>query len=216
MNVSENRSREFECLYEQHQSMVYKLSLKYSDYNEHLAEDATQHTFIQLYAALNNDVVIINMQTYLHTIVKNYTLNSTKKMKSMNLHEEIGECDDCEEILVQSAEETYVQTVEMYQSNTMVQMILDELKLKNNVWYKVVMEVFHKGRSQSEVAKELGMNDTAMYATVRRIRKWSNKHKTRFEESTSHVTKEVSDGHLFCYDDEFAHLSNKKCQRSSR
>lgn len=194
MSVSENECRKFDQLYEQHQGMVYKISLKYSDYNDDLADDATQHTFIKLYDELRKGTDLGNIQSFLYTIAKNYTLNSIKKEQGAYVKEELIDTDERDEMLVQSAEVAYVESVEKLQSNYMLQMILDELKEKNEIWYFVVMEVFYKGRNQSDVAKELGMNDTAMYATVRRIRRWSNKHKERFEDSANNTSKEVSDG----------------------
>lgn len=216
MIVSENEGRSFDEFYEEYQGMVYKLSLKYSGYDEYLAEDATQHAFIQLYGAMKKETDIANVKSYLHTIVKNYILNSFRKAQRIELQDEVSGIEDSEENLIQSAENAYVEILERQYNKTMLQLILDELKEKNTVWYTVVIEVFHKGRSQADVAKELGMNDTAMYATVRRIRKWSKKHKVRFEECANNNTKEVSDGHLFSVNDEFAHNSSEKCVQSDR
>lgn len=191
MGLSENDDKIYVEIVEEYTPMVYKLSLHYSGYDAYLAEEVTQYTFVQLYGAMLEGTVIDNMSTFLHTILRRHLINCGKKISCDYLEDVLDEDEEIEHLQEKSAEDTYIETMEQKRINLMAQIILDEVKCKNEVWYTIVVEVFHKGRKQSEVAKELGMNDTTMHATVRRIRRWSNKHKARFEKSTNEDRKSV-------------------------
>ncbi len=197
MSLSEKQEKEFDQIFREYQTMVYKLSLKYSDANDTVAEDATQHTFIQLYEVMNEGTKIQNIQTYLHTVVKNYTINCMKQKKHVNWQNELNNGEALKEMQVVDVETTYFNKAEEIYKEQMSRIILEELKEKNEVWYIIVVEVFYKGRSQLEVAEELKMKDTAVYAAVRRIREWATKNRIRLEEDANHATKEMSDGHPF-------------------
>ncbi len=216
MGLSENDDKIYEEIVNEYTPMVYKLSLHYSGCDAYLAEEVTQYTFVQLYGAMLEGTVIDNMSTFLHTILRRHLINCGKKISSTYLEDELDEWEENEHLQEKSAEDTYIETMEEKRTRLMAQIILDEIQRKNEIWYVISVEVFQKGRKQSEVAKELEMNDTTMYATVRRIRKWSNKHKARFEKSTNEALKEVSGGHLFCSDDEDTHIPKKKRVRSNR
>lgn len=192
VSLSEKQKEDFKHMRDEYVGMVYSLSMHYSDCNTFLADDATQHALIMLYKEMEKGTKIKNIKSYLHTIVKNYTLNEIKRLKKITLQEEVIPNGDGDTLNVSSAEEEYVEAVEKLQTRLMLEMILDELKEKNEVWYTIVVEVFHKGRGQLEVAGELGMSDTAMYATVRRIKEWSNKHKVRFEEQAMKAANEAT------------------------
>ncbi len=197
MSVSGSESRTFDEIYQEYHVMVYKLSLKYSDCNEHLADDATQHTFLKLFQAMQQGTQIENIRTYLHTIVKNFTLNSVERVRRSDSLDMMTENDELELLMFQSAEFMYIESEEAQYIRTLAHMILEELKKKNEIWFQIVFEAFYKGRNQTEVARELGMNNTAMYATVRRIKKWADKNKIKFEQKMKDRAKEVSKGHLF-------------------
>lgn len=197
VNLSEQQKKEFDHVFREYQTMVYKLSLKYSDANENFADDATQYTFMQLYEEMKKGTEIQNIQTFLHTIVKNYTINCMKQKKHMNWQNELNNGETLKKMQVVDAETAYISQLDEIYTEQMARIILEELKVKNEVWYVIVMEVFYKGRSQLEVAEELDMNITAMYATVRRIREWAIKNRINFEENAKNATKEMSMRHLF-------------------
>ncbi|MFI3172030.1 MAG: sigma-70 family RNA polymerase sigma factor [Eubacteriales bacterium] len=204
MSGSENEKMDFDSLYEEHKTMVYRLSLRYSSNDYELAEDATQFTFMQLYRTMERGTEINNIKSLLHTIVKNYTLNYVAKTKREVLNNTTEDeeltivlAKDSVSVQEQSTEETYLEAVDERYNEWMVQGILDEMKERNERWYAIAIEVFYKQRGQLEVAEELGINSTTMYATIRRMRKWSKEHKIRFEEYAKDKTDKVPGGHLF-------------------
>lgn len=192
IGLSGNEKRDFDDIYREYHTMVYGLGLRYSDKNVSLAEDATQYAFMQLFRQLENGTEINNIATFMHTILKNHLFNCYNKTRKYELRDDVEPEREGMDYSVPSAETQYIEKMDRDYSSNMAHMILDELREKNEIWYIVVVEVFINGRSQSEVAKELEMNDTAMYATVRRIRSWANKHRIRFEQSASNALEEVS------------------------
>lgn len=197
---------DFNWIYEKYRKLVYRLSLKYSGYDEALAEDATQHAFMQLFIEMEKGTEINNIETYLHTVVKNYTLNQMKKLGREISQDESEDTKlyGAEEI-EKSAEGTCFENMDKHLTNQMLEAILMEMKKKNPIWYAIMIEVYYHERSQLEVARELGLTDTAMYATMRRIRKWSNKHKLRFSEYASVQSEKASYGRLLFKYDENTH-----------
>ncbi len=198
MTISEKENISFEELYSQYELQVYRLGLKYSDYNHDLAEDALQQTFMKLFIEMQKGVEITNHLSFLHTIVKNYTINSNIKNKREVLIDksDSGEIWETQEKEL-SAEDKCIKAMSEYASSQVLEAVLEEMKEYNSMWYLIITEVFYKERSQSEVAKELGMSNTAMYATIKRIRNWSNKHRLRIEEDVQNKLKEVPSRHLF-------------------
>ena len=207
VGISDNEDSDFNQLYEKYKDLVYRISLKYSDGDCDLAEDAVQHTFLVVYKELQKEKQILNIKSYLHTIAKNYTLNQTKKLEKevpyrVTENEEYDEYQN--EIMnsqagmtEESAEDAWIEQSENAYYRQMTELILEEVKEKNEKWYIIIKEVFVQERNQVEVAKELNMSNATMYATIRRIREWSTKHKIRFEQEAMDKLKEMPKGHLF-------------------
>lgn len=208
MTVSGNESNNFVILHQQHRPMVRSLCLYYCKGDIYLAEEAEQETFMKLFQMLERGDEIQKMETFLHTILKNYIIN--RKVKASR-ESEVGIGIEVDEVLLErniqepSAEDTYVKTASEEEINRILRLLLDEMKESNPVWYTVVKEVFLKKRSQKEVAEELGITLTAMHATIRRIRAWSNRHRLRIEEDARNSLKEVPKGTSFDEDVEFTH-----------
>lgn len=188
-------NKKFNELYKKHGDMVYGISLQYSNRNSYLAEDAVQYTFMKLFQAMGVGTEITNMESYLHSVAKNYILNSKKKT-SKEFFASDNEDKDLLEVINRdsSAEEKYLDRIEQQENQIMLDRILTEMEEYNETWYKIITEVFQRERSQSEVAKELGMNDTAMYATIRRIRKWANRNRERIQVDILNEEKRHQEG----------------------
>lgn len=197
MAISENKSKEFIELYKKYSPLVRKLSLKYSGYDKDLGEDIAQDILLQMYVEFCDGVVIENMPAYLNSITRNHARNVLKKRGREIPFDTREEHQPVKEESEKSAEETVLSQMEKKEVTLKLQVVLKEMKEKNEAWYNIVIKVFYEEKSQLEVAKELGMSDTALYATIRRIRKWSQKHKVNFEQDVQNTKEEVSKGHLF-------------------
>lgn len=200
--VSENESQKFDELYLKYATLVFKLSLKYSGYVDDRAVDMAQLAFLELYDQMEGGLKlseIDNFPSYMYTIVKNLSLNTSKKTSKECFIEDVPVYDRPVMEVEPSVEDSYIHQVDEILQYQKVQLILRELERKNEVWYKVVTEVFYKGRSQIEVAEELGMSDTAIYAMIHRIRRWANKHRLQFEQDAENTLEEVSEGHLYLH-----------------
>lgn len=197
--MTKEENKRFHEYYEKYKLIVYKLGLRYSKFDEELAKDATQHAFLQLFVQIKEGTEFQNVETYLHTLVKNYIINIMKKAERNISEGDLEEGTKLEDLrLSESTEETWDQQRENHYKNQMLCNILKELEGRNPVWYHIVIEVFYKERSQVEVANEMEMSLTTMYAHIRRIRKWANKHKLEFQQTaTDEEKKKVPKRHLF-------------------
>lgn len=206
MTVSEKKTTDFDSLYAEYGAQVYQLCLKYSERDHHLAEDAKQHTFMKLYMEMEKDIEITNMSSYLHTILRNYITNSRVKGNREFLTDESADSEIIEwNEHEPSAEEKYLDATSNSERGQLLKSLLTEMKDYNQTWHTIIVEVYYRERSQTEVAEELGISDTAMYATMKRIRRWSNKHRLRIELDIHNQSKEVPKGTSFTKHDESTH-----------
>ena len=75
----------FEEIYAHYKDDVYRFLLKLYNYNQHLADDATQETFMKAYLKLATYQGKSSVKTWLFAIAKNIFLESLRKNKQVLL-----------------------------------------------------------------------------------------------------------------------------------
>lgn len=171
--MSDYECTDFEELYRLYGQDVFNMGLRNSDCNRSLADDATQQAFLKLYLTMRDKKPIKSIRNFLLTTAKHYVLNAQR----INKHETYMTDSDgpvIEEVQVESTELIFFTRLEGVENYETARTLLEAMKKKNEKWYTVAVEVFYHNRSQLEVAEELGMTDTAMYAMIRRIREWAD------------------------------------------
>lgn len=175
--ASRETDLDLNVLYSNHHLAVKKISLRYCDYNNDLAEDAVQQSYLALMEAIGKGVVIEKPLTYLLTISKNYTLTQIRNLKREHLNDDIVGCSD-QVRFGNDVEELYFEKL----SQEKLEKALNVLKEKNETWHRIVMEVYINGESQVEVAEKLGLSKEAVYALVHRIKTWTIKNMMDYRE----------------------------------
>lgn len=152
---------------------VKKISMKYCDYDYHIAEDATQYAFIQLYKKFVKEGVdsIEDYRAYLVRVAKNNLLNYSRDNAKMSYGDDSGLWEAVDQVL-DSAEEEYIDGID--QCSQFKSLL--KIKEHNETWYYILVEVFLRERSQKEVAADIGVPEASMYATIRKIRRWAEKN----------------------------------------
>ncbi len=175
--------QEYHKFCDENYNFVYKMGLFYSDNDVELARDGAQHAFFQLHVKLEKKEPVENYRAFLTRSILNYVITVRKKRGRELPYEDI--VGIAEKIyLLESVEEQYITDYEELEMKRTVEYYLEALKAKNPMWHEIAIRVFMEKRSQVEVAKSLGMTEPAMYATIRRIKKWSKKFLESYEATT--------------------------------
>lgn len=177
MYATTENGLELDVLYRDHHLAVKKLSLSYCDYNNELAEEAVQHSYLVYMESINAGIVIDKPRTYLMTVAKNYTLTQLKKYRNEHPYENIVEYSD-QVRYGNDVESEYFEELSRQKLNE----ALEVIKKKNDTWYFIIVEVYLKGKSQVEIAEELNLTKEAVYALVYRIKEWTKNNMMDYRE----------------------------------
>ncbi len=171
---------EYQKFCSENYKFVYRIGLFYSDNDVELAQDSAQQAFFQLQVKLLKNEPVDNLRAFLAKTAQNYVMTMRRKRGRELPYEDIVEV--AEKIyLLDGVEEKYIRDFEELELMRTVNYYLEAVMIRNPLWYEIAIRVFMEKRSQVEVAKELGMTESAMYATVRRIKKWSKKYLENYE-----------------------------------
>ncbi len=164
------KDAEFDELYDKYSDEVYRLSRWYAGRDSELAEDATQHAFMELYIAIRDQEEVNSYRNFAMKVAKNYILNYLRHLK----YEEMKDNLESDETRLESSpEEKLIQRLDLVKRRDLVHDLLEALKKKDELWHWIVMEVFVHERSQKEVAEELNLTPQALYGRIYRIREWA-------------------------------------------
>ena len=162
----------FDSIYEGYYEKVFVAAFGYTK-DRYLAEEVFQETFLELYTRID-EVQRETAENWLLTVAKHKSLNLLKKMsfeeKKVGYYE-----PDIDSI----ASDNYgnIQIVEKNRDCiNLSEEIFDELYQENTTWYKAVVRVYCFGKSQRDVAKEMGMKIGTFHAMLFRARGWIKRH----------------------------------------
>lgn len=163
------------ALYEKHSVEIKNFCMNYCNKDEDLAEDALQLTFLKLHETLlvplSEREPIVNMRNWLFTVGKHCVLAQLKKHKKEFATDEIISISDTNSYAA-GADEIFFESL----NEGVLKAALQELKEKNATWYYIIIQIYVNGKSQTELAKEMGIGENAMYSRMRNIRAWANKY----------------------------------------
>ncbi len=181
MSISKSELLDFDKWYEKYYTVVKRTGMTYSGRNVQLAEDASQEAFLKLHDLIKKGEVRQDPKNLLVTIAKNYVLNEMDKQDKFQ-NEETKEPNNLHGGLVASTEDAFFDQLEADVRKRKLEYLFKALKEKKPDWHYIAIEVLYKGRSQVEVADELGLTSNAMYAKILRIRAWARKYELVFED----------------------------------
>lgn len=171
MQTSNTTSVNISTLYEDHKKEVKAISLSKCNYDDSLAEEALQQSFLALIETIKEGVEIRCPRTYVMSISKNYTISQIRKLSKESLYAEPKEA---------MGSDNYRGSVEyMYSEHEYEGKLNDALmalKKHNPLWHYLVLSVYIDGRKQVEIANELGISSAAVYSSLNRMREWSKKN----------------------------------------
>lgn len=172
MYSKEKAGFDLDELYRDHHLTIKKISLRHCNYDNDLAEDAVQHSYLALMESIEKEEKDIDhVLAYLIRIAINYLNSYFKKYGRVKLYENLTEYTDST-ITTGDAHEMYLKKL----TDEKLEEALDKIKEKDEVWHQIVTRVYIQGVSQVEVARELGLSSNAVYARIRRYKIWANKN----------------------------------------
>lgn len=168
------KEESFDKLYRSYADNIYKVCLHLTE-NEDLAQDIMQQTFINAYdyfEDVNPNCIYAYLVRAAKNLIYNYQRDSKREISTEMIYEE----GHPEELASESLEEAYLQhEKESLQENLSVR-ILEDLREKNEDYYKILMMIFFYNKSHDEISKELGVTKEVLYSRIRRAKLWVRKH----------------------------------------
>lgn len=169
--ATKEKGFDLDQLFREHYITVKKVSLRYCNYNNELADEAVQQSYLALMERVNEGAIIDNALAYLATIAKNYTLTEITRHKRVHPQENIVDYSD-KVRFGGDVEEHYFEQL----GEKKLEEALRRIKEKDEAWHYIAVQVFVNGVSQVQIAEELGISNEAVYARIRRMKAWTNKH----------------------------------------
>ena len=170
MHTNEKNIDAFRDIYVEHKDVIFKIVMRYSNINYHVAQEITHDVFVKLYEHFDTFEEDYLLQWMIVT-AKNEAANYQKRAKR-----EIPEEDTVylvrENEQTPSAEETVFERIETEARIREGRALLDKLYLVNERWYEAVTLVYCDGRKQQEAADILGIDIEVLHSVLYRARKW--------------------------------------------
>lgn len=170
--LSENT--DFNSCYETYKNLVFRTALSYSGDDYYLAEEASQHTFLQLY--INFDYMTDdNVESWLITTVKNYVLNYQKKAGWEIADENIVETHDSYDAACSTEEKVFTERRNQ-EHKLLKENIFEQLNEKNPRWYDAVVKAYILEKPQKEIAEDMNIEIGVLHQVLHRARTWIKKN----------------------------------------
>lgn len=166
------RSVDFDKIYEENMSTVYRTALYYSQ-NEHVAEEIVQEVFLKLYISKEN-VNAEAVNAWLVTTAKNMVRNRKRDGWHEILKGDIFEDEDSD-LLVCSTEEGVMTVLHDREYHEFVEKIFSDLHQMNERWYDAITITYLLGKPQKEVAENMGVSLEVLHSTLYRAKKWTQR-----------------------------------------
>ncbi len=165
-------SVDFEKVYEENVSVVYRTALYYSK-KEDVAEEITQEVFLKLYISKEN-VNVEAISAWLITTARNMVWNYKR-----DVWHEVPGGDFFEEgsttLLADSAEDEFMMILRDRRYHRFVEDIFSELYGMNERWYYAITITYLLEKPQKEVAEELGISLEILHSMLYRAKQWIRK-----------------------------------------
>lgn len=179
MGTQEKDIEGFNRVYNENKELIFRTAIKFSG-NYHAAQEIVQNTFLKLYANYNTYDMEFTVKWLVET-TKNAAINYGKKSKREIPDEDVErklEHSDCAE----SSEDVVFKAMRDEALKKLKDNILEELYQLNERWYDAMTMVYCMGRSQQEVADELGVSIEVLHSVLYRARNWIKKnYKVQYE-----------------------------------
>lgn len=170
MHTNEKNIDAFRDIYVEHKDVIFKIVMRYSNINYHVAQEITQDVFVKLYEHFDTFEEEYLLQWMIVT-AKNEAINYLKKAEREVPEEDInshtGKCESAK-----SAEETVFDRIETEERIRKGTDLLDKLYEVNERWYEAVTLSYCDGRKQQEVADIMGIDIEVLHSVLYRARKW--------------------------------------------
>lgn len=179
MEIDSLKDVDFDELYEENVSIVYRTALYYSE-NAYIAEEITQDVFVKLYINREN-INAKAVSTWLVAAAKNMARNYKRDCWHEILEEEPYKHND-EKLYVDSAEEQFMTELYNREHRRFTESIFDDLYQTNKRWYDAVTISYLLEKPQKEVAENMGVSLEVLHSMLYRAKKWvQKKYREKYE-----------------------------------
>ncbi len=173
------RSVDFDKVYEENVSAVYRTALCYSG-DEYVAEEITQEVFLKLYISkenVNANAVSAWLITTARNMVKNHKRDRWHEIPGSDLFED-GNID----YLVGSTEDDIMTILHDRECHGLAERIFSDLYQMNERWYDAVTITYLLEKPQKEVAEDMGVTLEVLHSMLYRAKKWiQRKYKEEYD-----------------------------------
>ena len=170
MHTNEKNMDAFRDIYAEHNDVILKIVMRYSDISYNVAQEITQEVFLKLYEHFDTyeeDYLL----PWLIITAKNEAINYLKRAQREHPDSDIVTTEEKKES-APSAEETVFERIEAEARIREGRYLLDKLFEVNERWYEAVTLVYCDGRKQQEVADMMGVSLEVLHGVLYRARKW--------------------------------------------
>ncbi len=173
------RSVDFDKVYEENVSAVYRTALYYSE-NEHVAEEITQEVFLKLYVSkehVNADAVTAWLVSTARNMVKNH-----KRKRWHEIPREDVLDNWADGIFADSTEEDILTVLHDREYCGFVEKIFNDLYQMNERWYDAITITYLLEKPQKEVAENMGVSLEVLHSMLYRAKRWiRRKYKEEYD-----------------------------------
>lgn len=170
MHTKEKNIDAFRNIYVANKDLIFKIVMRYSNIDYHVAQEITQEVFMKLYE---------HFDTYEEEYLLQWMIVAAKNEATDYLRRMAREIPDDEMVFaleeqesVMSAEETIFERIETEDRIREGRFLMDKLYEVNERWYEAMTMVYCDGRKQQEVAEILGVSLEVLHGVLYRARKW--------------------------------------------
>ncbi len=163
------RSVDFDKVYEENISTVYRTALYYSE-DENVAEEITQEVFLKLYISrenINTEAVSAWLVTTAKNMVRNHKRDCWHEVPKGDIFE-----DEDSDLLVSSTEEDIMTILHDKEYHEFVEKIFGDLYHMNERWYDAITITYLLEKPQKEVAENMGVSLEVLHSMLYRAKKW--------------------------------------------
>ena len=170
MHTKEKNMDAFRGIYEKHKDVIFKIVMRYSNINYHVAQEITQDVFVKLYE---------HFDTFEEEYLVPWMIVTAKNEAANYQRRAMHEIPDGDAVYTSgrresapSAEETVFDRIEAEARIREGRALLERLYEVNERWYEAVTLVYCDGRKQQEAADILGIDIGVLHSVLYRARKW--------------------------------------------
>lgn len=170
MHTKEKNIDAFRDIYVTNKDLIFKIVMRYSNIDYHVAQEITQEVFMKLYEHFDTYEEEYLLQ-WMIVAAKNEATDYLRRMaRAIPDDEMVFALEEQESVM--SAEETIFERIETEDRIREGKFLMDKLYEVNDRWYEAMTMVYCDGRKQQEVAEILGVSLEVLHGVLYRARKW--------------------------------------------